>query len=151
MPLGGYRGFRQKKAWNCQHGLAMLTSMPILEERNTTLTYENSTSMNWALTLNSGGISPLSTAACCRCWIPMNRCSTARGTIPTSSSPSPLTSNDVPMVYVLPEPVCDANKTSSQLSIIIIIIIIIICCFVTWHLASPDFTDWWYVPNCVLS
>jgi len=69
------------------------------------------TSMNWALTLNSGGICPLSWAVCCRCWIPINRCSTARGIIPTSSSPSPQTSKAVPIVYVFPEPVCDTNNT----------------------------------------
>ncbi|KAG7251823.1 hypothetical protein CRUP_023393, partial [Coryphaenoides rupestris] len=55
------------------------------------------TSRNWALILNSGAGRPWSWAACRRSWMPRYRWCTARGMMPSSSSPRP-TSKPVPMV-----------------------------------------------------
>ena len=56
-------------------------------------------SMNWALTLNSGTLVPFSLASSCLFWMPLKRCLMARGMIPTDRLPlAPPISKPVPMV-----------------------------------------------------
>lgn len=70
------------------------------------------TSRNWALTLNSGAATPWLCAARLRSSMPLKRWPMARGMMPCSSSEM-LMSKPVPMVYVLPAPVCKGELAGS--------------------------------------